>query len=631
MFAWLTAAFRAGVGEEVSHVVPVVEPATAAGQNEACKITIRRYDVLPPGGYASQGKCWRDLFRNPVVVHGFPVHRRPGELPGLEVPLATMAALLRTRRVSVFDGKALLKGFCTALIPTKQSGDGSNNVITWHVLFNEDGSRLSYTDSRLRRVAGDFGPGNHPSFADVVNARHIVGWCNNVRNYVGAKDAMYQVESTSLDRPGDGFVFDRVSITAGKYITLAASGVIGKKEKPVRTVGETDYYKQLLWAEKRFVVFFDVRDRRAWLVDGLSALLHLVRASVEHSRSLGLPILIGDNEGEHQLKEATTTHTGRAAAREMLHSRHNTNITLYSNPAKKTRKRTVTKEGDAEAVVKEITEEEQKLVGLVDRVDDMYHALSQIFDHQWNDAQDGVGGKLRLSPRRRLEGFDFMDLAGSDDQIFPKVLELNATGTGWVDFVRAPTIRAVTLFGGGFGELLKPVAAFPHPPGAPGSDCGREGGSSRPPCTRWDTLPRGEDLLAATMADMRSITKGKESTGQTRWEAVPDLHWLDPGGAMEELCGNDCGAGGGAGSGAPPHDRTQVFLPTWQSSMLAGRLPENGAAVFGHSTLFKLYWPDARDWAPERPGTSRSPRHCRRWKCRLPAPALAALTLCYLL
>lgn len=39
---------------------------------------------------------------------------------------------------------------------------------------------------------------------------------------------------------------------------------------------------KLKWISKKFVVLWDEEDKRGWLINGTSALLHLLRASLEH-------------------------------------------------------------------------------------------------------------------------------------------------------------------------------------------------------------------------------------------------------------------------------------------------------------------------------------------------------------
>ena len=67
----------------------------------------------------SNGQCWHNMFRNPVVVKGYPIPRRSEPNTGLEIPLNMMAGLARTQRVNTFNGKLFIKGFSTMLVPTK--------------------------------------------------------------------------------------------------------------------------------------------------------------------------------------------------------------------------------------------------------------------------------------------------------------------------------------------------------------------------------------------------------------------------------------------------------------------------------------------------------------------------------
>ena len=44
---------------------------------------------------------------------------------------------------------------------------------------------------------------------------------------------------------------------------------------------------------------------------------------------------------------------------------------------------------------------------------------------------------MKVHARRRLEGWDFKDLASGEDPIYPHVTTLHALGKGWVDFLRS--------------------------------------------------------------------------------------------------------------------------------------------------------------------------------------------------
>lgn len=122
----------------------------------------------------SNGHCWHGIFKNPTVVKGFPILPKLERNTGLEVPLNIMAGLARADRVDQFNGKVYIKGFSTMLAPTKQFKE----VVYWHLIYNEDGSRISYLDDNLNRDALAGTP-------DLTAHRHVLGWCSEARFYSG--------------------------------------------------------------------------------------------------------------------------------------------------------------------------------------------------------------------------------------------------------------------------------------------------------------------------------------------------------------------------------------------------------------------------------------------------------------
>lgn len=252
-----------------------------------------------------------------------------------------------------------------------------------------------------------------------------------------------------------------------------------------------------------------------------------MKAFLDHSRSHGVPILVRGVDGKHELREAAENQSGMAAAREIFGFDDNKYLPLYHTPFKETTEITITTEGDGTPVQKKVIKRERNTVRFPDRVEEVYHLLSLIFNHQWDTGPDGVALKMRFSPRLRLEGFDFIDLAAYAEQIHPKFLELKATGKGWVDFVKAPTVRAVTFFGNGFGDL--PTSAmlcteFPalllDPPIPPNNEMalhssGIELASKTPvQCSRhWKTLTKNKDILAITTSLLKQIANGQDGKG----------------------------------------------------------------------------------------------------------------------
>lgn len=122
------------------------------------------------------GECWHDIFRNGVVVEGFPLSRRPeaGAAKGLDIPLPMMARLAQASYVNTFLGSPIIKGFSSMLIPTEDHEE----LVVWHLVHNKDGDRISYLDSHVLPEKGI-------SALKLSQARHILGWCSNARHLAG--------------------------------------------------------------------------------------------------------------------------------------------------------------------------------------------------------------------------------------------------------------------------------------------------------------------------------------------------------------------------------------------------------------------------------------------------------------
>lgn len=120
------------------------------------------------------GVCWYNLFKNPMVVKGYPVPARVEAGTGAEMPLNIMAGLARTQRVDCFKGMTFIKSFSILLVPTKRSGD----MIFWHLVYNKDGRRISYLDSTIASLG-------YAKNLDLEQCRHVLGWCEDADFYAG--------------------------------------------------------------------------------------------------------------------------------------------------------------------------------------------------------------------------------------------------------------------------------------------------------------------------------------------------------------------------------------------------------------------------------------------------------------
>ena len=120
------------------------------------------------------GECWRRMFRNPVLVAGFPILTKHEPGIGLEMSLATIAVLAGSERATMFNEKVFIKGFSTMLIATKLTHD----ILIWHYYYNREGERISYLD-HTRQAIDDI------NLLQLEAARHVVGWCSDCEYNAG--------------------------------------------------------------------------------------------------------------------------------------------------------------------------------------------------------------------------------------------------------------------------------------------------------------------------------------------------------------------------------------------------------------------------------------------------------------
>jgi hypothetical protein len=137
------------------------------------------------------------------------------------------------------------------------------------------------------------------------------------------------------------------------------------------------------------------------------------------------------------------------------------------------------------------------------------HILEQIFDHQTDERSErSAGSRIRISPWKQLEGFDFMDVATKSSTIWPRAATLHSDGEGWVELTWV--IYAITFFGKGFGELLELVCS-----GAP-NHC--------PKCYWNSEVPAQRDVLAVSNSELEQIVERRGSKSRTSWRLVDDIY-----------------------------------------------------------------------------------------------------------
>ncbi|KAL6800428.1 hypothetical protein J3E68DRAFT_272313 [Trichoderma sp. SZMC 28012] len=460
------------------------------------------------------GQCWHHLFQNRAVVKGYSIPRRPTHHAGLEINLDAMAALVGTNRINLFNNKIFIKGFSAMMVPTEYA-DG---ILLWHLLYNTVEDHISYFDSKISHL-------KDMDLPSLGTRRHILGTAT----------AEYKIKNSGLpDLRGS-------EIIQGKRITSNYPAAV--PQNSTRYLVSEVYRKRLDRLSKKYVIFWDNECKRGWLVNGARALLHLLRASLEFDKKGVFAFMF---RFESEKFEQIESPNAVSAAIQTLWKSDNLNLELY-----------VEDERDgSNANIKYLVR---------DRINDLLETLDQIIEYQ--EGTKGDGELPEYYPRKYLKGWDFTEIATTEPRIKPRLAKIKTVGKGWVDFTR--TIKAATLFGQGFGELIQP---------APESEV----------CGHWKNLPLNKYYLAANMDDLGRI--------MDRWNGDPTANpprltksqaWVQSKIEASLRCNCDT---------SKRCELAQTILPLRMINKNTEKvcLPV-GAVVFGHNPHWGKIWNDTGD------------------------------------
>lgn len=303
------------------------------------------------------------------------------------------------------------------------------------------------------------------------------------------------------------------------------------------------------------MIFWDESDKRGWLVSGTHALLHLVRESLQIDSI--------DEFSEHFLYRNGPRIQEFDSPIDVLMNMDNRKLKLY-----------IEKEDIKEEIIgpvggisaQPVITKTTTYIHLERRVEHYMEVLEKLFDYE-EDLSKESGLKVNLRTCEVLQGCDFRSLALQNRSIHRLEAKIAAGGKGWVGFVQ--NIGATTLFGRGFGEILRP---------APGVVS----------CAHWNTLPKGKYYLAVTVADLRKVVKSH--CGDEK--AVPmaltqDIIMHTP----TKMFGS-CSCSGKSTKRPCNYAQVSVSRGAWQKISLKPKpkptvLCDEGAVVLGHNRFFR--------------------------------------------
>ncbi|KAK4452767.1 hypothetical protein QBC34DRAFT_345840 [Podospora aff. communis PSN243] len=511
LVAWLSAALRTPEDGGLSLCLPSISIAPnhqASLPSFVCSLRFTTRRVVPDSTARSiLGQCWHKLFRNPVVVEGYPIPRRSRYDSGLEVPLNIMSRLTESPRIHQYMGKFLLKGFSTVVLPT----DILDDALLWPLYCADDGSRIPYPDFAHTRCADAV-------LTNIRSRRHILGWCTEASICAeGSKNMNYNIKGSKLRSPGKEFSLEKVSFSVGQIVTGGCQFSVGHKDIPVR-ITRGGYIAKLRWIRQRYFTLWDVDESRGWLVDGASTLLHLLRASLHQSST-------DDFSSEFIFDESKFCEPNqpfkKGAALEVLLNKTNRALDLYREEEKTGVVEHVLPDGRIQSK----PHTRVRTTTVQDRTEELYETLEKLVDHKHLVEASYKGADAKPRFHDRLEGWDFADLAEDRDPFHLKVATLPAHkfNTTWVDYTRA--IPAVTLFGRGFGDLIRPSIESSPPQK---HHCPQANNI----CRGWASVPKDQNYLCVSVADLQITTDRIGDPSTNPFTLAPGISWhVNPAGA----------------------------------------------------------------------------------------------------
>jgi hypothetical protein len=335
---------------------------------------------------------------------------------------------------------------------------------------------------------------------------------------------------------------------------MGAGMTFGKwdKNRPLYLNRDTCFTRRIHFARSIYVVLYDTSDRRGWLIDGASALLHIVRAQLSCKRISSSQLF------QLQDFEYPVSKGGPDVSMNILLLEKNLKLPIFE-------------EWDEEVYIigeSEVQETKKRKVSwtLKNLIEETWGILEQIHEHQVKQlATPGLG--LRCTTRDMLEGFGFMDIVEGDNPLRPRVTMLKSSGRGWVDLTRK--LRAITLMARGLGELIVPA------------------NSLHGLCPTWGSVPKRHDYLASCTWLLREICDKGGNEDSNPLELFDGIYW-HKGGNLFEPCANCQKSAFGSQC-----DRVQVLLPPSLGHKTHPKPFANvaGGVIFGRSSRYKWKWP----------------------------------------
>ncbi|KAF7538748.1 hypothetical protein G7054_g2676 [Neopestalotiopsis clavispora] len=457
----------------------------------------------------SIGQCWTNLIKNRVLVQGYPIFRRPKPDSGLEVALNIISWLVQAPYATIFDGRVFIKGSRSMLVLTEHT----KHAFIWHLLEYHDGSSITYNDPRVPLISSKKIP--RFDLKELASSRHFLGWCEKSESFVGKPNTNYVIQFSGmhpdLDCPSEQrTIYPGFPIKRRKGVSIPRSDNATNH----RSAPEGSYLQRLRNLEKVSVALFDSNEKRSWLVDGASALLHLVRATVPANKDAFRP-----EDADHafrqqykfQWKEARdpgSTPSSNASVSILMNQGNREQILFHEMTEAESKEyyQAMREPAKGGQVVDRLDQEKSET--FEQRVDKISCFLDLAFQNEENR------NETRKS-YASLEGFEFREIAAATVKASRCSTKLPSEGGASIQLCRQ--LNAVTLFGEGFGDLIKPILA-----------------KDDDLCKNWKIVPHDKGYICVQMSYLQQILNTTKERHRL-WDYVKSL-WNQPEFSFRKKC-----------------------------------------------------------------------------------------------
>ena len=496
-YVWLSVACRAHEEDNIiGTCTPQLTDAKNAGHQSCQLLMIPTINTVQRNEKEQDDLCWTGMVRNPAIARGYPIPLRndPGRQKGLELSLDLMVALSRANWATTFDDKFVLKGIKTALVPVMIQ----STWIVWHFLMDSDETRMTHEHVRATTTFASAGSIDVDSLHD---RRHFVGiWTSHACVITGSNNATSYELELSESKPATYYTcsLSNVSISGGKFVSFGAAFSILRKDRAV----------DLCWSEKEpyelhiqnvsamNIVLYSGDDRRAWLVDGASALFYLARAwmvsaSARYMSRTALDSLQDPKwpGGKDSALDALIANRDRGIqifqqAEEEIHGLEQPNLDQERFPDCLVEAGTTSFVSSAISGKATTTTSgwkyEDLVISLCKTLQSIHFRLATP-----GDRSPEIDIK---SPTAKpvIAGFEAVELISSRGPYKPRVIELGSHAENWIKFVAEQC--QVVLLADTWGEIIQPQI-------------------SRGSCLRSSSMCTGQDLLAVHLPVFRDLAK----------------------------------------------------------------------------------------------------------------------------